>query len=149
MDVRVGQYQESWVTKNWCFNINPSNEYSGLIFFRIDWFDLLTVQGGTLKSLLCHHNPKASILWHSAFFMVQLSHLYMTTWKTIAFTIQTFFSKESSLPFIMLYKFVLPSFPSKKQPSFNFMTAVTILSNSGAQANKICHRFHCFPTVLP
>ena len=68
------------------FSINPSNEYSGLIFFRIDWFDLLAVQG-TRKSLLQHHSLKASILWCSAFFMVQLSHPYMTTWKTIALTI--------------------------------------------------------------
>ena len=73
----------------WCFSFNnsPSNEYSGLISFRIDWFDLLAVQG-TLKSLLQHHNSKASILQHSAFFMVQLSHLYRTTGKTIALTIQ-------------------------------------------------------------
>ena len=74
------------------FSINPSNEYSGLIFFRIDWFDLLVVQG-TLKSLLQHHNSKASILWCPAFFVVQLSHLYMTTGKTIAFTIGSFSTK--------------------------------------------------------
>ena len=67
------------------FSINPSNEYPGLISFRIDWFDLLAVQGA-LKSLLQHHNLKASIIWHSVFFMVQLSHPYMTTGKTIAFT---------------------------------------------------------------
>ena len=70
---------------NFSFSINPSNEYSGLISFRMDWLDLLAVQG-TLKSLLQHHSSKASILWHSAFFMVQLSHLYMTTGKTIALT---------------------------------------------------------------
>jgi len=69
-----------------CFSISPSNEYSGLISFKIDWFYLLAVQG-TLRSLLQHHNPKASILWHSAFFTVQLSHLYMTTRKTIALII--------------------------------------------------------------
>ena len=74
---------------NFSFSISPSNEYSGLISFRIDWFDLLAVQG-TLKSLLQHHSSKASILWHSAFFMVQLSHSYMTTGKTIALTIQIF-----------------------------------------------------------
>ena len=71
--------------KYWSFSINPANEYSGLISFRIDWFDLLAVQG-TLKSLLQHHSSKASILWCSAFFMVQLSHSYMTTGKTIALT---------------------------------------------------------------
>ena len=78
------------------FSISPSNEYSGLIFFRIDWFDLLAVQG-TLKSLLQHHNSKASILWHSAFFMIQLSHLYMIIGKTIALTIWTFVGKVISL----------------------------------------------------
>ena len=71
------------------FSISPSNEYSGLISFRIDWFDLLSVQG-TLKSLLQHHNLKASILWCSAFFMVQFSHSYITTGKTIALTLQAF-----------------------------------------------------------
>ena len=74
---------------NFSFRISPSNEYSGLISFRIDWFDLLAVQG-TLKCLLQHHNSKASILWHSAFFMVQLSHLCLTTGKTIALIIWTF-----------------------------------------------------------
>ena len=74
------------------FSINPSNEYPGLISFRIDWFDLLAVQGA-LKSLLQHHNLKASIIWHSVFFMVQLSHPYMTTGKTIAFTRRTFDGK--------------------------------------------------------
>ena len=84
--------------KYWDFSISPSNEYSGLISFRIDWFDLLAVQG-TLKSLLQHHNSKASILWHSAFFMVQFSHLYMTTVKNIALIIQIFVSKVVSLLF--------------------------------------------------
>ena len=84
--------------KDWSFSINPSNEYSELIFFRIDWFGLLAVQG-TLKSLLQHHSSKASILWCSAFFMVQLSHPYMTTGKAIALTRWTFVSKEMSLLF--------------------------------------------------
>ena len=74
------------------FNISPSNEHPGLISFRMDWLDLLAVQG-ILKSLLQHHSSKASILWHSAFFMAQLSHPYMTTGKTIALTIQTFVGK--------------------------------------------------------
>ena len=77
------------------FSISPSSEYSGLISFWIDWFDLLAVQG-TLKSLLQHHNLKASIFWLSAFFMVQLSHPYMTTGKTTALTISTFVSKVVS-----------------------------------------------------
>ena len=77
------------------FNISPSNEYPGLIYFRMDWLDLLAVQG-TLKSLLQHHSSKASILRHSAFFIVQLSHPYMTTGKTIALTRQTFVGKVMS-----------------------------------------------------
>ena len=84
---------------NFSFSISPSSEYSGLISFRMDWLDLLTVQG-TLKSLLQHHSSKASILWLSAFFMVQLSHPYMTTGKTIALTRQTFASK---VMFLLLF----------------------------------------------
>ena len=80
------------------FSISPSNEYSGLISFRINWFDLLSVQG-TLKSLLQHHSSKASILWHLVFFIVQLSHPYMTTGKNIALTRQTFVGKVMSLLF--------------------------------------------------
>ena len=83
------------------FSISPSNEYSGLISFRIDWFDLLAVQG-TLKSLLQHHSSKPSIFWHSVFFMVQLSHPYMTTGKTIGLTRWTFVGKVMSLLFNML-----------------------------------------------
>ena len=94
--------------KYWSFSfiISPSKEYSGLISFRIDWCDLLAVQG-TLKSLLQQHSSKASILWCSAFFMVQLSHLYMTTEKTIALTIQTFVSKLMLLLFNMFSRFVM------------------------------------------
>ena len=88
------------------FNISPSNEYSGLISFRIDWFDLLDVQG-TLKSLLQHHSSKASILLCSAFFIIQLSHPHMTTGKTIALTRQTFVGKMMFLLFNMLFRFVL------------------------------------------
>ena len=84
------------------FSISPSNEYLGLISLRMDWLDLLAVQG-TLKSLLQHHNSKASILWHLAFFMVQLSHPYMTTGKMIALTRWTFVSKIISLLFIFLF----------------------------------------------
>ena len=83
---------------NFSFSISPSNEYSGLISFRINWFVLLAVQG-TLKSLLQHHSSKASILWHSIFFMVQLSHPYMTTGKTIALTRRIFVGKVMSLLF--------------------------------------------------
>ena len=88
--------------KYWRFSISPSNEYSGLLSFRIDWFDLLAVQG-TLKSLVQHHSSKASILQYSAFFMVQPSHPYMTTGKTIALTRRTFVGKVMSLLFDMLF----------------------------------------------
>ncbi|XDA85283.1 hypothetical protein R6Z07M_015044 [Ovis aries] len=96
------------------FNISPSNEYSGLISFRIDWFDLVAVQE-TLKSLLQHHSSKASILWCSAFFTVQLSHLYMTTRKMIALTVLIFVSKVMSLLFIMLSRFVIAFLPRSKR----------------------------------
>ena len=95
------------------FNISPSSEYSGLISFRIDWFDLLAVQG-TLKSLLQHHSSKVSILRCSAFFMVQLSHPYMTIGKTIALTRQTFVGKAMSLLFNMLSRLVIAFLPRSK-----------------------------------
>ena len=95
------------------FSISPSNEYSGLISFRMDWLDLLVVQG-TLKSLLQHHSSKASILQCSVFFIVQLSHLYMTTGKTIALTRWTFVSKIMSLLFNMLSRLVTASLPRSK-----------------------------------
>ena len=96
------------------FSISPSNKYSGLISLKIDWFDLLAVQG-TFKSLLQHHHSKASILWHSAFLMVQLSHPYMTTGKTIALTRWTFVGKVMSLLFNMLSRFVIPFLPRSKR----------------------------------
>ena len=99
--------------KYWSFSFSPSNEYLGLISFRIDWFDLLAVQE-TLKSLLLQHNLKASILWHSALFMVQLSHLYMTIGKTIALTRQTFVGKVISLLFNILSSFVRAFLPRSK-----------------------------------
>ena len=95
------------------FNISPSNEYSGLISFRIDWFDLLSVQG-TIKSLLQHHTSKASILLCSSFFIVQLSHPYMTTRKTIALTRWTFVGKVMSLHFNMLSRLVIAFLPRSK-----------------------------------
>ena len=95
------------------FSISPSNEYSGLISFRIDWLDLLAVQG-TLKNLLQHHSLKASILRHSAFFIVQLSHPYMTTGKTIALTRWTFVGKVMSLLFNMLSRLVITFLPRNK-----------------------------------
>ena len=97
----------------WSFSINPSNEYSGLISIRIDWFNLLVVQG-TLTRLLQHHSSKASILWHSTFFTVQLSHLNMTTGKTTALTRWIFVSKVTSLLFNMLSRLVI-GFPPRSK----------------------------------
>ena len=96
------------------FNISPSNEHPGLISFRMDWWHLLAVQG-TLKSLLQHHSSKASILWRSAFFTVQLSHPYMTTGKTIALTRQTFVGKVMSLLLNMLSRLVITFLPRSKR----------------------------------
>ena len=120
------------------FSISPSNEHSGLISFRMDWLDLLAVQG-TLKSLPQHHSSKASIPRCSAFFTVQLSHPYMTTGKTIALTRRTFVDKVMSLLLNMLSRLVITFLPRSKQASFNFMAAVTICSDFGAPQNKVCH----------
>ena len=119
------------------FNISLSSKHSGLISFRMDRFDLLAVQG-TLKSLLQHHSLKASILQCLAFFIVQLSHPYMTTGKAIALTILIFVIKVMSLFFNMLSRFVIAFLPRSKL-SFNILTAVTIRSDFRAQENKICH----------
>ena len=95
------------------FSISPSNEHPGLSSFRMGWLDLLAIQG-TLKSLLLHHSSKASVLWHSAFFMAQLSHPYMTTGKTIPLTRWTFVGKVMSLPFNLLSRFVVVFLPRRK-----------------------------------
>ena len=100
--------------KYWSFSISPSNEYSGLISFRMDWFDLFAVQG-TLKSHLKHHSSKASILWHSAFFMVQFSYSYMTSGKTIALTTGNTVSKVMSLLFNMLSSLVIAFLQKRKR----------------------------------
>ena len=121
------------------FSISPSKEHPGLISFRMDRLDLLAVHG-TLKSLLQHHSSKASILQHSAFFIVQLSHLYMTTGKTIALTRRTFVGKGMSLLFNMLSRLVITFLPRSKHlliSWLNFMAAVTICSDFGAQKNKV------------
>ena len=109
------------------FSISPSKEHPELISFRMDWLDLLAVQG-TLKSLPQHHSSKASILWRSAFFTAQLSHPYVTTGKTIALTRRTFVGKVRSLLLNMLSRLVITFFPRSKT-SFNFMAAVTICSD--------------------
>ena len=123
------------------FNISPSNEYSGLISFRMDWFDLLAVQG-TLKSLLQHHSSKASILWHSAFFIVQLSHPYMTTGKTTALIRWAFVGKVMYLLFNMLSRLVITFLPRSK--GLSFMATVTICSDFGAPKVKNLSLFSLF-----
>ena len=130
--------------RSFSFSISPSNEYSGQISFRLDWLDLLTVQE-TLKSLLQHHSSKASILQHSAFFIVQLSHSYMTTSKNIALTKWTFVGKVMSLLFNMLSRLIIAFLPRSKR-LLNFMAAVTIHSDFGAPQNKVGHGF---PIYLP
>ena len=109
-------------TKYWSFSfsVSPSNEYSGQMSFRIDWLDLLAVQG-TLKSLLQHHSSKASILWHWAFFVVQLSHPYMTTGKTIVLTRWSFIGKVMSLLFNMLSRLVITCLPRSKHLLFIYL----------------------------
>ena len=128
------------------FSISPSSEYSGLISFRVDSFDLLAVQG-TLESLLQHHKSKASILWDSAFFMVQLSHLYRTTEKTIALIICSFVSKVTSLLFNTLSRFVTAFLPRSKCLLILWLQSPS--SDFGNQENKICHCFHFYPICLP
>ena len=112
----MSQLSASGSHKYWSFsfNISPSSEYSGLISFRMDWLDLLAVQG-TCKSLISHHSSRASVLQDSAFFIVQLSHPYMTTRKTIALTRRTFVGKVMSLVFNKLSRFVIASLPRSKR----------------------------------
>ena len=125
------RWPEYW---SFSFSISPSNEHPGLISYRVDWLDLLAVQG-TLKSLLQHHSSKASILQLSAFFTVQLSYPYMTTGKTIDLTRWTFVGKIMSLLLNMLSRLVINFLPRSK--CLNFMDAITICSDFGAQKNKV------------
>ena len=124
------------------FSIRPSNEYSGLISFKIDWFDLLTVQG-TLKSLLQHHSSEASVLQYSVFFIVKLSHPYMTTGKTIALTRQTFVGKVMSLLFNLLPRLVITFLPRSKRPLISWLqspSAVILKSATvSTVSTSICH----------
>ena len=131
--------------KYWIFSISPFNEYSGLISFRMDWFDLLAVQG-ILKHLLQHHSSKASILLHLAYFTVQLSHAYMTTGKTTALTRQIFSGKVMSLLFNTLSRFVTTFLPRRKCLLISWLQS---LSTVILEPKKICHCFHCFPIYLP
>ena len=128
-------------------SINPSNEHPGLISFRVDWLDLLTVQG-TLKSLLQHHSSKASILQYSAFFIVQLSHPYMTTGKTIILTRWTFVSKVMSLLFNTLSRLVIAFLPGSKHILISRLQSPSAEILEPPQ-NKVCHCFHYFPIYLP
>ena len=118
---------------------HQSNEYSGVLSLRINWFDLLAVQG-TLKSLLWHHSSKASILWHTALFIVQLSHPYMTTGKTIG--------KVMSLLFNMLSRLVITFLPRSKHLLISWLQSPSAVI-FGAQENKICHYFKFFLFYLP
>ena len=129
------------------FSISPSNEYSGLISFRIDWLVLLAAQG-TLKSLLQHHSSKASILQCSAFFLVQLSHPYMTTGETIALTRWTFVGKVISLLFNMLSRLVITFLPRSKHLLISWLQSPSAVILETPK-NKVCYCFHCFPIYLP
>ena len=124
---------------------SPSNEHSGLISFRIDWLDLLALQG-TLKSLLQHHSSKASILWHSAFFMVQLSHPYITIGKTMALTLQTSVSTVMSLLFNMLSRFVIAFLPKNKRLSISRLQSQSAVILE-PKKNKVYHCFCIFPSL--
>ena len=128
------------------FSISLSNEYSGLISLRIDWFDLLAVQG-TLKSLLQHHTSKASILRRSAFIMVQLSHPYMTTRKNIALTIQTFVSKVMSLSFNTLSRLVIAFLSRSKRLLISWLQSPSAVTLESKKIKSLS--FHCFPVYLP
>ena len=129
------------------FNISPSNEHPGLVSFRMHWFDLLEVQR-TLKSLFQHHSSKASILQCSAFFVVQLSHSYTTTGKTIALTRQNFVDKVMSLLFNMLSRLVITFLPRHKRLLISWLQSASAVI-FGAPKNKVSHNFHCFPIYLP
>ena len=128
------------------FNISPSNEHPGLISFRMDWLDLLAVQG-TLNSLLQHHSSKASILWCSAFFTVQLSHPHMTTGKTIALTRQTLVSKVMSLLLNMLSRLVITFLPRSKHLLISWLQSLSAVIVEPKEIRSVS--FHCVPIYLP
>ena len=132
----------SW-PKYWSFSfsISPSNEYSELISLRMDWLDLLSVQG-TLKRLLQHHSSKASVLQCSAFFIAQLSHAYMTTGKTIAF----FVGKVMSLLFNMLSRLVITFLPRSKCLLISWLQSPSAVILE-PKKTKVCHFLHCFPSI--
>ena len=129
------------------FSISPSNEYPGLISFRMDWLDLIAVQG-TLKSLLQHHSSKPSILQCSAFFIVQLSHPYMTTGKTIALTRWTLVGKVMSLLFNVLSRLVITFLPRSKHLLISWLQSPSAMILEIKKKNNVCHHFHCFSFYL-
>ena len=138
------RWPEYW---SFSFSISPSNQHPGLISFRMDWFDFLAVQG-TLKSLLQHHSSKASVLRHSAFFIVQFSHPYITTGKTIAVTRQTFVGKVMSLLFNMLSRLVITCLPRSKCLLIPWLQSPSAVILEPPK-NKVSHCFHCFPIYFP
>ena len=139
-------HQEAKVL-SFSFNISLSNEYSGLISFRMDWLDLLAVQG-TLKSLLQHHSSKASILQRSAFFIVQLSHPYITTGKIIALTRWTFVGIVMSLLFNKLSRLVITFLPRIKHLLISWLQSPSAVILEPLKY-KVFHCFHCCPIYLP
>ena len=134
--------------KYWSFslNISSSSEHPGLISFRMDWLDLLAVQG-IFKSLLQHHSSKASILQCSAFFIVQLSHVYMTTGKSIALTRWTFVGKVMSLVFNILSRLVITFLPRSRRLLISWLQSPSAVILEPPE--KVSHCFHCFPICLP
>ena len=129
------------------FSIHPANGYSGLSSFRVDWFDLLAVQG-TLKSLLQHYGSKSLIFWCSAFFMVQLLYSYMITRKTIALTMRTFVSKVVSLLFNILSNFVMAFLPRSKHLLISWLQLPSAVILEPKKI-KVYHCIPCFPICLP
>ena len=129
------------------FSISPSSEHLGPIFFRMDWLDLLAVQG-TLKSLFQHHSSKALIILCSAFFIVQLSYSYITTGKIIALSRWTFVGKVMSLLFNMLSRLVITFLPRSKHLLISWLQSPSAVILEPPQ-NKVSHYFHCFPIYLP
>ena len=129
------------------FSIIPSKEIPGMISLRMEWLDLLAVQG-TLKSLLQHHSSKASILWRSAFFTVQLSHPYLTTGKTIALTRRTFVGKVMSLLFNMLSRLVITFLPRSKCILISWLQSPSAVILEPPK-NKVSQCLHCFPIYFP
>ena len=130
------------------FSISPSNEYSGVSSSRMDWLDLLAVQG-TLKSLLQYHSSKTSVLWCSAFFIVQLSHPYMTTGKTIALTRWAFVGKVMSLLFNMLSRLVITFLPRSKHLFISWLHSPSVVILETKNNKRSATVFYCFPAYLP